>query len=200
MAIQIMEISLAYLSKNTYLCPEKLRFRFMQDTNILYQIFPRSMGLTESMEEVVNVFKEVEDKISSSTNDLRSDDVLSIVRPGLEKIGYCVEQNKKDEGKIKVPVLFGYNNSIDKHFYADAISADKKIVIEVEAGRATENHQFLKDIFEASMMFGVEYLVIAVRKIYRNHNDFARIYPFLETMYITNRIKLPLKGILLIGY
>lgn len=49
-------------------------------------------------------------------------------------------------------------------------------------------------------MFGVEYLVIAVRKKYRNHNDFERIYPFLETMYITNRIKLPLKGILLIGY
>ena len=49
----------------------------MQDTNILYQFFPRSMGLTETMEDVVNVFKEVEDKISSSTNDLRSDDVLS---------------------------------------------------------------------------------------------------------------------------
>lgn len=172
----------------------------MQDTNILYQFFPRSMGLIEPMEHIVNVFKEVEFKISSSTNDLKSDDVLSIVRPGLEKIGYCVELNKKEEGKIKVPVLFGCNNSIDKHFYVDVISADKKTVIEVEAGRATENHQFLKDIFEASMMFGVEYLVIAVRKIYRSHNDFERIYPFLETMYITNRIKLPLKGILLIGY
>ena len=169
----------------------------MQDTNIQYQFFPRSIGLIEPMEEVINVFKKAEDKISSSTNDLKSDDVLSIVRPELEKIGYCVEQNKKDEGKIKVPVLFGCNNSIDKHFYADAISADRKIVIEVEAGRATENHQFLKDIFEASMMFSVEYLVIAVRNIYRNHNDFERIYPFLETMYITNRIKLPLKGILL---
>ena len=172
----------------------------MQDTNIQYQFFPRSIGLIEPMEKVINVFKKAEDKISSSTNDLKSDDVLSIVRPELEKIGYCVEQNKKDEGKIKVPVLFGCNNSIDKHFYADAISADKKIVIEVEAGRATENHQFLKDIFEASMMFSVEFLVIAVRNIYRNHNDFERIYPFLETMYITNRIKLPLKGILLIGY
>lgn len=172
----------------------------MQDTNIQYQFFPRSVGLIKSMEDVVKVFKEVEDKISSSTNDLKSDDVLSIVRPGLEKNGYCVELNKKSEGKINVPVLFGCNNSIDKYFNADAISADKKTVIEVEAGRATENHQFLKDIFEASMMFGVEYLVIAVRKKYRNHNDFERIYPFLETMYITNRIKLPLKGILLIGY
>lgn len=109
----------------------------MQDTNIQYQFFPRSIGLIEPMEEVINVFKKAEDKISSSTNDLKSDDVLSIVRPELEKIGYCVEQNKKDEGKIKVPVLFGCNNSIDKHFYADAISADRKIVIEVEAGRAS---------------------------------------------------------------
>lgn len=96
--------------------------------------------------------------------------------------------------------MFGTNNIIDKSFYADAISSDNKIVIEVEAGRATENHQFLKDIFEASMMFDVEYLVLAVRQIYRGHNDFERIYTFLETMYISNRIKLPLKGILLIGY
>lgn len=88
----------------------------MQDTNIQYQFFPRSIGLIEPMEEVINVFKKAEDKISSSTNDLKSDDVLSIVRPELEKIGYCVEQNKKDEGKIKVPVLFGCNNSIDNIF------------------------------------------------------------------------------------
>lgn len=57
----------------------------MQDTNIQYQFFPRSIGLIEPMEEVINVFKKAEDKISSSTNDLKSDDVLSIVRPELEK-------------------------------------------------------------------------------------------------------------------
>ena len=47
------------------------------------------------------------------------------------------------------------------------------------------------------MMFEVEYLILAVRNIYRGHDDFERIYTFLETMYISNRIKLPLKGILL---
>ena len=78
----------------------------MQDTNIQYQFFPRSIGLIEPMEEVINVFKKAEDKISSSTNDLKSDDVLSIVRPELEKIGYCVEQNKKDEGKNKSTCSF----------------------------------------------------------------------------------------------
>jgi hypothetical protein len=96
--------------------------------------------------------------------------------------------------------LFGLNNKIDKSFNADALSADGKIVIEVEAGRAVDNNQFLKDIFQASMMFGVEYLVIAVRNDYRGGDDFQKIYAFLETMYISSRITLPLNGILLIGY
>ncbi len=76
----------------------------------------------------------------------------------------------------------------------------EKLLYEVEAGRATENNQFLKDIFQACMMFGVEYLVIAVRNTYRTHNDFEIVYTFLETLYISNRMHLPLKGILLIGY
>ncbi len=158
------------------------------------------MGMIQPMTDIINAFLGVEDKISSQTHELVSDEVLALVRPYLEKSGFQVEQSKTKEGKINVPVLFKTNNEIDKSFYADAISRDGKIVIEVEAGRATENHQFLKDIFEASMMFDVEYLVLAVRNTYRSHKDFERIFVFLETMYISNRIKLPLKGILLIGY
>ena len=75
-----------------------------------------------------------------------------------------------------------------------------KIVIEVEAGRATENNQYMKDIFQACMMFEVEYLVVAVRNTYRGHKDFNIVYTFLETLYISSRLHLPLKGILLIGY
>lgn len=92
------------------------------------------------------------------------------------------------------------NNNIDKSFNADALSADGRIVIEVEAGRAVDNKQFLKDIFQACMMHNVEYLVLVVRNIYRGNKDFEKIYTFLETLYISNRLKLPLKGILLIGY
>ena len=50
------------------------------------------------------------------------------------------------------------------------------------------------------MMPGVEFLVVAVRNKYRNSKDFDKIYTFLETLYISNRIVLPLKGITLIGY
>ncbi|MBQ9231253.1 MAG: hypothetical protein IJ190_08760 [Prevotella sp.] len=167
---------------------------------IQYQFFPRSRGLTEEMRQIVDCFNVVNDKISSDNNDLVSNDVLAILRPHFEQIGFVVETGKTKEAKIDVPVLFGVDNRIDKSFYADALSQDGRIVIEVEAGQATENHRFLKDIFEASMMFDVEYLVLAVRNKYRTHNDFDRVFTFLETLYISNRLHLPLKGILLIGY
>ena len=50
------------------------------------------------------------------------------------------------------------------------------------------------------MMFDVEYLVVAVRNHYRKKDDFTHVFTFLETLYISNRLHLPLKGILLIGY
>lgn len=167
---------------------------------IKYQFFPRSRGVTSEIQEVINSFKAIEAQIDSSTSELKSNEVLQIVRPYLEQLQYTVETGKGVNEKIDVPVLFGQDNKIDKSFYADALSADGRIVIEVEAGRATENNQFLKDLFEACMMFDVEYLVLAVRNVYRTHYDFDRVYSFLETLYISNRLHLPLKGILLIGY
>jgi protein-tyrosine phosphatase len=61
---------------------------------------------------------------------------------------------------------------------------------------------FLKDLFQASMMHGVEYCAIAVRNIYQagKSKDFEKITTFIETMYASERLHLPLKGILLIGY
>ena len=167
---------------------------------IKYQFFPRSRGVTNEIQKVIESFKAIESDIDSATNNLVSNEVLAKVRPYLEKQGYRVEIGKSTEEKIDVPVLFGRDNIIDKSFYADALSKDGRIVVEVEAGQATENHRFLKDIFEACMMFEVEYLVLAVRNIYRTHDDFTRIYTFLETLYISGRLQLPLKGILLIGY
>jgi len=165
-----------------------------------YQQFPRSRGITKELQNIVKAFKKVDSEICSESHSLVSNEVLAFLCPHLRALGYKVETGKAVEKKIDVPVLFGRDNHIDKSFFADALSADGRIVIEVEAGQAIENHRFLKDIFEASMMFDVEYLVLAVRNKYRSHFDFDRVYQFLETMYISNRIILPLKGIMLIGY
>jgi len=165
-----------------------------------YQFFPRSQGISPEMTQVLNCFMEVDDEINSKTHTLVSNAVLEKLSAPLSTIGFSVEAGKTSNEKIRIPVLFGIDNKIDKEFNADALSSDGRIVIEVEAGRAVDNNQFLKDIFQACMMFGVDYLVLAVREEYRGHNDFEKIYTFLETLYISNRLHLPLKGILLIGY
>ncbi len=167
---------------------------------IKYQFFPRSVGLAQPIKAVVDCFLSIESQIDSSTNNLNSNQVLSLLRPCLLRIGFKVEAGKREAEKIKVPVLFGLDNKVDKYFNADAVSEDGRIILEVEAGRAVENYQFLKDIFQACMMFGVEYLVLAVRNTYRGHDDFKQIYMFLETLYISSRLTLPINGILLIGY
>src|SRR5690606_1226263 len=138
-----------------------------------YQFFPRSQGITSPIRDVIECFVKTENEITSAEHELSSNDVLSILRPHFEAIGYKVESGKTADQKISVPVLFGLNNQIDKSFNADAVSSDGKIVIEVEAGRAVDNNQFLKDVFQACMMFEVEYLVIAVRNIYRGGDDFT---------------------------
>jgi len=158
------------------------------------------VGLVQPIKSVVDCFLAVDSQIDSSTNNLNSNQVLSVLRPHLLQIGFKVEAGKREDEKIKVPVLFGLDNRVDKYFNADAVSPDGQIVLEVEAGRAVENYQFLKDIFQACMMYGVEYLVLAVRNTYRGHDDFKQIYSFLETLYISSRLTLPIKGILLIGY
>ena len=165
-----------------------------------YQLFPRSISLLPEIKEVINCFEKAYEKIKSPENKLSSNDVLKVLRPSLEKINFQVESGKTQLDKIKIPVLFSLNNKIDKFFDADAVSEDQRIVIEVEAGRAYVNNQFLKDIFQACMMPNVEYLILAVRNDYRGNDDFKNIFAFLETLYINSRLQLPLKGIVLVGY
>ena len=165
-----------------------------------YQLFPRSQGITEQIQDVVECFNRTYDQIKSPENVLKSNEVLDILRPHLEHIGFTVEIGKAKGQKIRVPVLFGLNNSVGQYFNADGISNDGKTVLEVEAGRATANFAFLKDIFQASMMHGVEFLIMAVRNDYRGNDDFHKVYTFLETLYISSRLVLPLKGVILIGY
>ena len=174
---------------------------------INFQFFPRSHGVTTRIREIIECFKTV-DKEKDVSAHLKSNDMLALVRPHLEQIGFTVETGKAKDEQIFVPVLFCENDEVDKSFAADALSDDHKIVIEVEAGRAVRNNQFLKDIFQACMMYEVEYLVIAVLNEYSFMNsgkkqvayDYQAVKTFLETLYVSNRLQLPLKGILLIGY
>lgn len=169
-------------------------------SKIQYQFFPKSSGVPNSLLKVVDIFKQKENQIASLKYQLPSNDVLGIISEDIEKLGYRVEKSKRAEDKIQVPVLFGRNGLLEKYFEADGYNQLEQTVIEVEAGRAVTNYQFLKDIFQACVMHDVLYLVVAVRNIYRNQKDFDMVISFLDTLYASNRMILPLKGILIIGY
>ena len=140
-------------------------------------------------------------KIASLQNvGQSSNDALAALRPDLESLGYQVERDKTALGKIRVPVLFGKNGTVEKSFEADAHHVADQVVLEVEAGRGVTNYQFLKDLFQACVMQDVEYLAIAVRQDYRGSDDFSKVVSFIETLFSSTRLVLPLKGILIVGY
>lgn len=110
-----------------------------------------------------------------------------------------MEKSKKAVDKITVPVLFDRNGHPEKSFEADAVHPETHTVLEVEAGRGVTNYQFLKDLFQACMMYNVDYLTIAVRNRYRSSDDFNKVDAFFETLHASGRLRLPLDGVLIIG-
>ena len=167
---------------------------------ISWQYYPTSDAIPEHLLLVVNAFKEHGETIDSSKHKLNSNEVLMTLKKNLLDQGFTVEKGKRAEDRIKVPVLFGRNGELEKSFLVDAFQEQTGTVLEVEAGRAVTNYQFLKDLFEACMMHNVTYSVIAVRKVYRRQADFETVITHFDTLYASGRLKLPLKGVLVIGY
>ena len=146
-------------------------------SKINWSYFPKTDPLPDELLQPIEIFKINFDKIDSSKNDenelrLASDKVLKIVSQDFIKYDYEVETGKKKKDKIRVPVLFGHNGSVSQAFEVDGWHKKNKIILEIEGGRAYSNHQFLKDIFEASVMVDVDYLILAVRNIYKSRKDY----------------------------
>lgn len=173
----------------------------MTSHEIKWQFFPKSRPCPPAVKSVVEVFEDQIGNIASQMNPgKKSDAVLADVRDGLERLGFSVETGKTSSEKIKVPVLYGPNGKVEKAFEADAYHAESKIVVEVEAGRAYTNYQFLKDLFQACVMQNVDYAVIAVRQDYLGSDDYAKIVNFIEVLYASTRLSIPLDGLLIVGY
>lgn len=168
---------------------------------INWRYYPRNQRLPANFIPIINVFEENEAEISSENNKLSSNAVLKLLRPHFVEIGFIVEASKAKKDRIRVPVLFGERGNEDLAFEADGYWENEKMVLEIEAGRAVDNYQFLKDFFQACMMYNIEYLCIAVRNTYRTNNrDYQKVCKFFDAMYSSRRIQTELKGILIIGY
>jgi hypothetical protein len=167
---------------------------------INWSYFPRSSAAPGFARSVVDAFVKVEGVIDSSQFALKSNVVLAHVKPELQTLGFRVEVGKRDEERIRVPVLFGRNGALEKAFDADAYHEQEGFVVEVEAGRGVTNYQFLKDLFQACMMVNVKHLAVAVRNEYKGRQDYEVVERFFGTLYASQRLQLPLNGVLVIGY
>lgn len=173
----------------------------MGNSKINWQLFPKHLPCPVLLRQTVAVFESHFAELKSIEHEgMTSNEALAVVTKGLVGLGFDVETGKDKASKISIPVLYGPNGKIEKSFDADAFHKGEGIVLEVEAGRAVVNYQFLKDLFQACMMQGVDFLVIAARNDYRGSSDFEKISTFMNTLYASERIVLPLKGILIVGY
>lgn len=189
-----------YLNRNNNLAMENQMAQDNANLEVIFQTFPKSMATPPAVRQVVDVFKAKHFLIDSKTHELNSNAVLAEVREPLESVGFQIEKGKSSSEKIKVPVLYGLNGSTSKTFDADGFHSDLGIVLEVEAGRAVVNYQFLKDLFQACAMQEAKHLVIAVRNVYKGNKDFSTVLGFMETLYSSSRLVLPLASVTIIGY
>jgi len=154
---------------------------------------------------VVDAFAGAEDAIDSrSQSGISSDAALAAIRPALVAQGFEVEASKSKADKITRPVLFGEQGSVIVQYDVDGFHPEHGAVLEVEAGRGAASNADYRDIVRASLMVGVRYLILAMMLSYRGGGGAIRSYEIardrIDAIYASERLELPLDGLLLIGY
>lgn len=156
--------------------------------------------------ELIEVVRSAQSHIDSRTVDeLRSDQVLGALRPGLEELGYVVEQGKKQSDKIRRPVLFGSQGQARVTYEVDAAHDGLGVVVEVEAGRGARSNATYRDLVRTSLIVDARYLALGVMIEYRPKSagpimSYRDVQDQLDAIYASGRLRLPFEGVLLFGY
>ena len=155
------------------------------------------------------MFRQHESEIATEINDkgLKSDDVLAVLGPNLADLGFQVEASKKKVDKLERPVFFGENGIPTLRYEIDAYHPEWKCGLEVEAGRGWMGNAVYRDLVQAAVMVGVEFLCLAVSNVYRYKSsgrpavsrDYANTRQLAEAIYGHSRLRLPY-NLILIGY
>lgn len=133
---------------------------------------------------------------------------LSTLAPGLDRLGFTVESGKRVANRIRRPVLFGANGHAEVSYEIDAFHDGHGVVVEVEAGRGAQNNATYRDIIRASLILDAQFLALLLPVAYRfTSRDQAASVPaykhcleLLSALYASQRLRLPLDGVLLVGY
>jgi hypothetical protein len=157
---------------------------------------------------VISAFEGARESLDSNANRLTSDQALAAIRPALEVLKFEVETGKKKQQKIRRPVLFGERGREDFAYEVDAFHPRDGIALEVEAGRGARGNAVYRDLIQTSLLVDARFLALAVQVSYRHKSggkdivvqSYRDTMNLLDALYASNRLSLPLEGILLIGY
>ena len=157
--------------------------------------------------DLVKVFSNNRVRLDSNMSHNKSDQALAIIRGDLESSGYVVEKGEM-EPTIRRPVHFGEFGVADRTYQIDSYHSSLKIALEIEAGRSTRGNAVYRDIVQTSLLVGVDYFALAVPQKYsfkagnRKVTDptYEICKSIFDAIYSSERLRLPLRGVLLIGY
>ena len=175
-----------------------------------WDYFPRNARPPEWVEPFIANVQAAEQSISTveRKTGLDSDRVLQQLAAGLRELGFAVESGKKASERIKRPVLFGSNGHAAVSYEIDAFHDGFGIVVEVEAGRGARGNATYRDIIRTSLIVDAQYLVLLLPVAYRHVSSgrevVVRAYKecadLLSALYASQRLPLPFRGVLLVGY
>jgi hypothetical protein len=175
-----------------------------------WDYFPRNARPPEWVEPFIANVRAAEQSISTveRKTGLDSDHVLQHLAAGLRELGFAVESGKKASERIRRPVLFGSNGWAAVSYEIDAFHDAHGIVVEVEAGRGARGNATYRDIIRTSLIVDAQYLVLLLPVAYRHVSGgrevsvraYKECADLLSALYASQRLPLPFRGVLLVGY
>lgn len=167
-----------------------------------WKSYPVNLPAPLWSKSVLSCFRKARKQIDSTKNHgVSSNDALAAVCPGLQEMGFEVEQGPD---RIVRPVLFKENGGVEIKYHVDGFHPEYGAVLEVEAGRGAANNADYRDLIRTSLMVDSKFLILAMMIEYRSGGHTTRSYDNarkrIDAIYASDRLKLPLDGILLIGY
>jgi hypothetical protein len=171
----------------------------------MWKFYPSRTAAPPWVEGVIEAFAAAKAKIDSrSHRGLSSDEALAAVRPALVRLGFSIEASKSRADKLSRPVLFGEVGRTLVAYEVDGFHPNHGAVLEVEAGRGAANNADYRDLIRTSLMVDAQYLILAMMLEYTGGGTTIRSYAQtrerLDAIYASERLKLPLAGVVLVGY
>ncbi len=170
-----------------------------------WKYYPSRSPAPEWVAKVVAAFGDAAPDIDSRANHgVTSDVALAKLRPALVALGFEIEAGKTASNKIRRPVLFGEGGRARVAYEVDGFHPGLGIVLEVEAGRGAAGNADYRDLVRTSLIVDADYLILGMMLEYRTGKSIMRSYERtrdqIDAIYASERLRLPFKGVLLVGY